>query len=75
MGFRFGGQHTDWDVDKLELPTPTVSLIKDGTPRRELPQASENWFRPWERDRLWLRYKNAAPCRQPLPFTVFDYGP
>ena len=65
IGFRFSGQHAGWDVDKLELPTPPVSLIKEGKPRRELPQPSENWFRPVERGRLWRRQPNLG--EMPLP--------
>ena len=66
MGFRFDRRDADWDVDKLELPSPAVTLYPQGAGGQELPQRPENWAGPVEgmsEHDLWVR--QPIQCEKP----------
>ena len=71
MGFRFDRRDADWDVDKLELPSPAVTVFPhpNGTADRQLPQPPEHWSGPVEgmgESDLWVR--------QPVPEELPRHG-
>lgn len=69
MGFRFDRRDEEWDVDRLELPSPFVTLRPNGEQNKRLPERPKNWTGAakgmWERN-LWIR--------QPTQDHVPHYG-
>ena len=68
-GFRFDRRDADWDVNKLELPSPVVTVFPRGEGNRQLPKPSENWSGPVQGmspSDLWVR--------QPVPGTMPRHG-
>ena len=64
-GFRYDRRDEYWDVDRLELPSPVVTVYPEPNVQRdlELPQRPENWetgpVEGWSKLGLWTR--------QPIP--------
>ena len=72
MGFRFDRRDADWDVGRLELPAPAVTVYRDdedAKDAKEFPRPSDSWIDPVEGmspPGLWVR--------QPVPGEVPRHG-